>query len=90
MGDVTASEFYRVMREQTAELTKLIKDSTGDIAKALEDHKAEDRRIAELVLQIKTQRDEEAKQAAKTTTIIAMLVTTGFSAAWHVVEKMWK
>jgi hypothetical protein len=57
-----------------------VDDKYRDMASALRAHEIEDRKIADLVLEIKTQREEENKQAAKNAAWVSLLVAGGVSA----------
>jgi hypothetical protein len=50
------------------------------MAAALRAHEIEDRKIADIVLRIETQREEENKQAAKNAAWVSLLVAGGVSA----------
>ena len=90
MSDVTAAEFYRALDELRERLVQHIDNRATYLAQALEDHKQEDRRIADLVLQIKTQREEEAKQAIKSSAWVALVVSSGLMSIWQIVANAWK
>jgi hypothetical protein len=80
MSEVTAAEFYQALKAQTRELMSFVDDKYRDMASALRAHEIEDRKIADLVLEIKTQREEENKQAAKNAAWVSLLVAGGVSA----------
>jgi protein-disulfide isomerase-like protein with CxxC motif len=80
MSEVTAAEFYQALKAQTRELMSFVDDKYRDMAAALRAHEIEDRKVADLVLEIKTQREEENKQAAKNAAWVSLLVAGGVSA----------
>jgi protein-disulfide isomerase-like protein with CxxC motif len=80
MSEVTATEFYQALKAQTRELMSFVDDKYRDMANALRAHELEDRKIADIVLRIETQREEENKQAAKNAAWVSLLVAGGVSA----------
>jgi hypothetical protein len=80
MSEVTAAEFYQALKAQTRELMSFVDDKYRDMANALRAHELEDRKIADIVLRIETQREEENKQAAKNAAWVSLLVAGGVSA----------
>jgi hypothetical protein len=80
MGEVSAAEFYRVIAEQTRELNKHVDTRYQQMVNALAVHEIEDRRIANLVLQIQTQREDEKAQAIKNAVWVSMVVSGGLGA----------
>lgn len=89
MADVTAAQFYRAMDELREKLMAHIDVRARDFMQALEEHKEDDRRIADAVLEIKVQRAEEAKHAAKQSTIIALVVSSALTAGWRFIAHFW-
>ena len=87
MSDVSAAEFYRALDELRENLRAHIDRRMAQLADALEEHKQEDRKIADLVLQMKTQREEEAKQALKNSAWVALLASAGLSTLF---KWLWK
>ena len=97
MATVSSSEFYTTiekLRELIEARHRSIRDDLENrfdrLDVALEDHKAEDRKIADLVLRIMTQREEEQKQAVKTSTWVALLVSGGLTVVWQMIAKAFK
>ena len=80
MSEVTSAEFYQALKAQTRELMTFVDDKYRDMANALRAHEIEDRKIADLVLRIETQREEENKQAAKNAAWVSLVVAGGVSA----------
>jgi hypothetical protein len=80
MGEVSASEFYRVIAEQTRELNKHVDTRYQQMTVALRQHEEEDRKIADVVLQIRTQREDEKAQAIKNAVWVSMVVSGGLGA----------
>jgi Uma2 family endonuclease len=80
MGDVTAAEFYQALRDQTRQLMEHVDQKYQQMMTALQVHEQEDRKVADAVLKMTTQRDEEAKQAAKNAAWVSLVVAGGVSA----------
>ena len=80
MDSITSAEFYNALRSQTKELMSFVDEKYKDMAVALRAHEIEDRKIADAVLEIKTQREEESKQAAKNAAWVSLVVAGGVSA----------
>ncbi len=87
MGEVTAAEFYRALDELRENLRRHIDLKFAEVRHALEEHEAEDRRVADDVLKIKTERTTEAAQAAKNAAWVALVVSGGIGALFKWILK---
>ena len=80
MSEVTSAEFYQALKAQTRELMSFVDDKYRDMANALRAHEIEDRKVADLVLKIETQREEEKATAARNAAWVSLVVAGGVSA----------
>ena len=80
MSEVTSAEFYQALAAQTKDLKNFVDDKYRDMANSLRAHEIEDRKIADLVLRIETQREEEKATAAKNAAWVSLVVAGGVSA----------
>jgi hypothetical protein len=80
MSEVTSAEFYQALAAQTKDLKNFVDDKYREMSNSLRAHEIEDRKIADLVLRIETQREEENKQAAKNAAWVSLVVAGGVSA----------
>jgi hypothetical protein len=87
MAEVTAAEFYRALDELGRRLSDHMDYKYQMVANALEEHKAEDRKIADAVLRLTTQRDADEKQTMKTSAWVALVVSSGLGAAFKWILK---
>jgi hypothetical protein len=80
MSEVTSAEFYQALAAQTKDLKNFVDDKYREMANSLRAHEIEDRKIADLVLRIETQREEEKATAAKNAAWVSLVVAGGVSA----------
>ena len=96
-GEVTSDQLHDAtdklrahLDDRLDEIHRTINDTASKIFTKLDEHVKDDRVLENRITIIETERKVEATQAAKQSTVIALLVSAGLTGAWHLVERIWK
>jgi len=83
---VSQEQFYKALGALEERLGRRF----DGIERKIDDHAADDRLVANRVLVIETQRDEEQKAAVRRGTLGGILAAAGVSGMWELVKHVWK